>query len=450
MNWWAKFCSPAVSIICLVLLITSCKKEGDFNLGGSPNSNVGVQFTDTVTLVNQTFLLNDSIISASPAFLSFGAYSDPGVTGVTYAEAYAVLNLRTSSIDYTGVTIDSSNLYVYYDYAYGDTLSGQDFAVHQVTTQMDGSVPYQPTTDFVTYDPTVGGSRSGVMPRPAHRPVLSIPLTNAFATTLLTAANGRNNTDFRSNYYGIVVKSNNNSAGSVIRGTFSNSAIPSEASYGTLTRLTVYIKRAGVRDSAVFYLTKNTPSFNRLVTDRSGTPLSSLVNNSDNITDAAANNKCYIQAGNGIVTKITMPYLLNLATINGSSVIVNKAILIAPMDEASYLTNYLPVREVGLLELNPDNTYKYKNGQLSYVPGSVPNSQGGYPAVTATAIASGTSEYRLDITRYVQFLLSGRYANDGFIINPVHNSYYTNRAVLNSFNAASKKMRLEIYYTKVN
>src|SRR6478609_1347387 len=85
MNWWAKFCSPAVSIICLLVLITSCKKEGDFNLGASPNSNVGVQFTDTVTLVNQTFLLNDSIISASPAYLSFGAYSDPGVTGVTYA-----------------------------------------------------------------------------------------------------------------------------------------------------------------------------------------------------------------------------------------------------------------------------------------------------------------------------------------------------------------------------
>ena len=101
MNWWAKFCPPTVSIICLLFLITSCKKEGDFNLGASPNANVGVQFTDTLTLVNQTFLLNDSIISSLPAFMSFGAYSDPGVTGFTYAEAYATLNLTSSNIDYT-------------------------------------------------------------------------------------------------------------------------------------------------------------------------------------------------------------------------------------------------------------------------------------------------------------------------------------------------------------
>lgn len=447
MNWWVKFCSPAVSIICLLVLITSCKKEGDFNLGASPNSNVGVQFTDTLTLTNQTFLLNDSIISASPACMSFGAYSDPGVTGVTYAEAYATLSLYTNYIDYSAVTIDSSNLYIYYDYAYGDTLAGQDFAVHQVTTQMDVSVPYQPTTNFVSYDPTVGGSKSGEKPRPYHKPVMSIPLTNAFASTLLNAADDRNNTDFKSNYYGIVIKSNNNSTGSVIRGSFSNSTT---APGTTPTRLTVYFKRAGTRDSAIFNLTQNNPSFNRLVTDRSGSAISSLVYNTDNFTDIAANNKCYVQAGTGVVTKITIPYLLNLATINGASVIVNKAILIAPMDETSNVASYLPVREVGLLELDPDNTYKYRNGQLAWVTGSIPNNLGLYPIATAGATTAATTEYRIDITRYVQFLLSGRYPNDGFIINPTQNSYYTNRAVLNGFNAPSKRMRLEIYYTKVN
>lgn len=443
MNWWAKFCSPAVSIICLIVLITSCKKEGDFNLGGTPGSNVGVQFTDTVTLVNQTFLLNDSLISAKPACLSFGAYSDPGVTGVTYAEAYSALTLNSSNVDYTGVTIDSSNLYLYYDYAYGDTLSGQDIAVHQVTTQMDVSVPYQTTTGFVTYDPTVGGSKSGVKPIAIQKNTMTIPLTNTFASTILGAADDRSNVDFNSNYYGIVIKSNNNSTGSVIRGSFSNTA------QTITTRLIVYFKRGAAKDSAAFYLIQNTPSFNRVVTDRSSTPISSLAYNGDNITDAATNNKCYLQAGTGVVTKVTIPYLKNLATIDGASVIINKAVLIAPIDETSNSQNYWPVRDIGLLELNPDNTYKYRNGQLAYVFGSVPNNLGVYPAVTASGIDITTTSYSFDITRYVQFLLNGHYANDGFILNPIFNAYYTNRVVLNSANASSRKMRLEIYYTKV-
>lgn len=442
MNWWAKFHSPAVSIICLLILITSCKKEGDFNLGASPGSSVGVQFTDTITLTNQTFLLNDSIISAKPANFSFGAYSDPGVTGVTYAEAYSTLTLNSSNVDYTGVTIDSSNLYLLYNYAYGDTLSAQDFAVHQITTQMDGSVPYQTTTAFVTYDPTVGGSKSGVMPRVSKKNTMSIPLTNAFAGTILAAADDRSNTDFNSNYYGIVIKSLNNSTGSIIHGVFTNTT------QLVKTRLVVYFKRGSVKDSAAFYLIQNTPSFNRVITDRSGTSISSLAYNSDNVTDAAANNKCYIQAGTGVVTKVSIPYLHNLATIDGASVIINKAVLIAPIDETSNSERYWPVRDVGLLELNPDNTYKYRNGQLAYVPGSVPNNQGVYPSLLVTASATST-EYRFDITRYVQFLLNNKYSNDGFILNPVYNSHYVNRVVMNSFNAPSRRMRLEIYYTKV-
>lgn len=443
MNWWVKFCLPAVSIFCLSVLITSCKKEGDFNLGGTPGSSIGVQFTDTVTLTNETFLLNDSLISALPACLSFGAYSDPGVTGATYAEAYASLTLNSSYVDYTGVTIDSSNLYLYYDYAYGDTLSGQDLAVHQITTQMDASVPYQTTTSFVTYDPTAGGSKSGIKPVASKKNTMSIPMTNTFASTLLTAADDRNNVDFNSNFYGIVIKSNNNSTGSVIRGGFTNT------SQTVKTRLIVYFKRGSVNDSAAFYLIQNTPSFNRVITDRSSTSVSSLVYNGDNISDAMTSNKCYVQAGTGLVTKVTIPYLQNLATIDGASVIINKAILVVPIDETSNSTSYWPVRDLGLLELNPDNTYKYRSGVLSYVPASVPNNLGVYPTLTASGLDITTTAYRFDITRYMQFLLNGTYANDGFIINPVLNSYYTNRVVLNSVNAASRKMRLEIYYTKV-
>jgi hypothetical protein len=444
MNWLAKFSASAFPILLLTLLITSCKKDGDFNLGASPDATLGVQYTDTVTLINSTFLLNDSLISAKPGYLSFGAYNDPGFTGKTYAEAYTTLSLNSGNIDYSGVAIDSTNLYMYYEYASGDTLTNQDFAVHQLTTQLDGTVPYKTTSDFVTYDATAAGIKTGVQARPAHKIVLSIPLTNTFASGLLSAADDKSNADFQSVFYGIVVKSNNNSTGSVIRSSFSTTG----SNLFKQTRLTVYFKRGTTRDSATFTMILGTPSFNRVIADRSGTSISSLSSNSDNVSDAFTNNKCYIQAGTGIVTKVTMPNLLNLAKIDGRSVIINKATLIIPFDVGSNTNTFPQVLAVGLLRVNPDNTYKYSGGTLAYVKENVPNSQGVYQNLYSYALNTSTKNYTFDITAYIQSLLTGKNSNDGFLINPVANSFYTNRTVLNSSNASTDKMRLEIYYTK--
>ncbi len=443
-NWLAKFSITAFPILLLTLSITSCKKDGDFNLGASPDATLGVQFTDTVTLLNSTFLLNDSLISAKPGYLSFGAYNDPGFTGKTYAEAYAALSLNSSSIDYSGVVIDSSNLYMYYEYAYGDTLTNQDFSVHQLTTQLDGTIPYQTTSDFVTYDATAAGVRTGFQARPVRKTILRIPLTNTFASGLLVAADDKINADFQSAFYGIVVKSNNNSTGSVIRSSFSTTG----SNLYRQTRLTVYFKRGTTRDSATFTLASGSPSFNRVIGDRSGTPISSLSSNGDNISDAFTNNKCYIQAGTGVVTKVTMPNLLSMAKIDGRSVIINKATLIVPFDASSNVNTFPQVLATGLLQVNSDNTYTYNGGGLAYVKENVPNAQGVYPNLYSYALSTTTTQYSFDITSYIQALLIGKYSNNGFLINPVANSFYTNRAVLNSTNAATNRMRLEIYYTK--
>ncbi|WP_299249697.1 DUF4270 family protein [uncultured Cytophaga sp.] len=447
MNWLANPYKSIVSLICLSLLITSCKKEGDFNLGGNDGSNVGMTFTDTLTLLNETILLNDSIISAEPAYLSFGGYTDPGATGITFAEAYTTLSLLQENKDYSGATIDSAVLYMNYYYAYGDTLAGQDFAVHQIATQLDGSVPYQPTTSFITYDPTIIGSIDNFKGIPSSAKNIRIPLTSSFASSLLSSADDRSNVDFNSNFYGIVIKANNNSAKNVVRANFTfvdyiNALTP-------YTRLTVYFKRGAVGDSSVFLLTQYTPSFNKVITDRSATPLSSLISNNDRISASALNNKCYIQAGSGVVTKVTMPNLLNFKTIDGASVIINKATLIIPLDETSQANKYGTVSDVGLLELNPDNTYKYRNGYVSYIQSNTPNNSGNYYNQVWGLSAITGVDYRFDITRYVQFLVNGQYTNDGFIINPYQNSFYVNRAVLNGSNAVKDKMRLEIYYTKV-
>jgi hypothetical protein len=180
-----------------------------------------------------------------------------------------------------------------------------------------------------------------------------------------------------------------------------------------------------------------------------------LVLNGDNISDSQTNNLCYIQAGTGVVTKVTMPNLKNFASIDGNAVIINKANLIVPIDLSSNIATFQPVFETALLELNSDNTYKYRSGQLAYIRSSTPNNQGSYPVAFSGVIGTTTKFYSFEITKYIQSILTGKYENDGFIINPTLFSdptkyaSYCSRSVINSTHASADRMRLEIYYTKV-
>lgn len=452
-NWWAKQSSPAFLLITLAFLITSCKKDNDFNLGSkSSNGNTGTLFTDTVSLINKTFLINDSIISASASYMEFGGYSDPGYTGKVYAESYVTLSLRTQYVDYTGIQVDSAKLHLTYINHYGDSTAGQDIGIHQLTTQLDGSVPYRTNTNFVSYSPTLAGEITGFKPASHmignNRNTVAIPLTKAFGTSLLAYADDRSNYDFNSNFYGIVIRPKANSVGAVVNAIFSGSTI--EYGVDTVnTRLCVYFKNGTKKDSAVFFLYR-TPNFNKIIADRSGTPISSLQGTGQNISEAYTNQKCFIQSGTGIVTKVEMPGLTKFNTDGDSSIIINKAYLMVYLDETSNLNPFKPIVRLQMLQLNKDNTYKYNaSGSLAYIQASGYNQQtGGVPSFD-TITSTTKKYYQFDVTSYAQSIIYKQIANDGFIITPVLNSYSVNRSVVNSYNAAANPMRLQIYYTKV-
>jgi hypothetical protein len=456
-NWWAKLSSPAFLLIPLTILTFSCRKEGDINLGSkTPNQNAGVLFTDTFTVINQTILLNDSIISAEPNYLSFGQYSD-SYTGNLYAEAYCALSLFEQNIDYSGVDIDSANLYITYVDQYGDSTSGQDIGIHEITTELDPYVPYQVTTNFVSYDPTLVGQitnfkPAGHMVSMDHNTV-RIPLTNTFANRLLSQADDKSNIDFNSNFYGIVIKPVSNTTanagvggGAVISATYSDSYYVEDSAN---TKIIVFFKRGFVPDSAVFNLYRS-PSFNKVISDRSATSIASLQTNRSFISDAATNNVCFVQSGTGIVTKVQIPTLTKFNAVGDSSIIINKAILYVHLDEGSNLNTFTPITQLELLQLNPDNTYKYAiTGRAAYIQGSGFNQLGtGYPTFD-TITSTVKKYYAFEITSYAQSLIYNKLENDGFIITPVFNAFSANRVVVKSANAPINPMRLEIYYTKV-
>ncbi|MBC7451442.1 MAG: DUF4270 family protein [Cytophagales bacterium] len=444
-NWWAKRSLSVFFTILIPCLLFSCKKEGNFNLGNNKtDSEVGVQY-DTTTLINYTLLLNDSLISAQASYLAFGGYSD-SYTGKVYAEAYTSVRLYSEYVDYTGAVVDSANLYMFYTYAYGDTTQAQDVSVYTLTTQLDKSVPYRTTTDFVTYDPAEQGTAT-FKAKPYKGQKLRIPLNNTFATSLLGFADDKSTQDFQSSFYGIVIKAKNNSKASVVTANYTNDVNSNDMKH---TRLIVYFKRGGQPDSASFTIMSGGPAFNKIYSDRTGTDLSALVKNRDSQTAAATNKLCYVQSGIGIVTKIEMPNIYKYKSMDGSSVIVNKAQLVVPINLGSSAPVFRQVPAVVLLEMNPDNTYKYGAYGLSYIYqafGQAPSKLN--PPVSSTATSINQTSYKFDITSYIQAILTGKAKNEGFIITPTVNAYLTNRSVMNSSTSASNPMKLEIYYTKV-
>jgi len=73
------------------------------------------------------------------------------------------------------------------------------------------------------------------------------------------------------------------------------------------------------------YVTEINARFNQITAQRIG-PLASLVKPGDKVSSLKTNNLTYVQSGTGVVTKIELPYLLNLK--GNRNIAVNKAELV--------------------------------------------------------------------------------------------------------------------------
>jgi len=471
-NWWAKKSSPILFLFIILSIVFACNKKGNFDLGNTkPNNYTGIVFSDTFTVLSKTLLLNDSLVSATSSYLNFGYYNDPVMGGIS-SEAYCTLTLQSQNISYSGAQVDSGYLYINYSYAYGDTNSVSSVSIHEITTQLGLSVPYKTNSNFVTYNSAVDGVYQNIVQSPpltafTSRVVpgsnfiystipnsnkqLAIPLTPSFGSYLLGKASNNSNTDFNALFYGIVIKRNENwlSGGSVIRADFTSDY--------DHTRLIIYYHVGNQSDSASFGLNYSSPSFNRVVPYFSGN-LALLKNNRDSISSDLTNGNCFIQSGTGVVTKIQIPYLTKLESVNDTSVIINKALLYVPIESTPPycdLQQYMQNSPIALIEVNPDNSYKYRPTGLAVIQatGAAQFATGHNLLDTATFYT--TTNYMLDITSYVQAILSNKavnttyIVNNGFVIVPAINSYLINRSVIHSSTAVSNPMKLELYYTKV-
>jgi hypothetical protein len=148
----------------------------------------------------------------------------------------------------------------------------------------------------------------------------------------------------------------------------------------------------------------------------------------DTLSNQAA---MYLQAGAGIKTKLVIPNLLNLQTNEGT--IINKAELIVPYEPDRRLA---PTSQIFIF-------YQNSSGTLVALPDQFSGNIGG-------GVEVSNKRYRLNITQYVQKVISGELENAPLFIVAGAAGVSVNRTVLHGpdySNLASENTRLIITYS---
>jgi hypothetical protein len=139
----------------------------------------------------------------------------------------------------------------------------------------------------------------------------------------------------------------------------------------------------------------------------------------------------YLQAGAGTKTKIELPHLLDLQMNEGR--IVNKAELIVPFEPYS---KYAPTSQIFIF-------YQNSEGTLVALPDQFSGNIGG-------GLEELNKRYRLNITQYIQKVISGELENAPLYIVSGAAGVSVNRTVLHGpefSDVASENMRLIITYS---
>ncbi|MBA9076018.1 MULTISPECIES: DUF4270 family protein [Rufibacter] len=471
MNW--RISKAAAVLFLSSFLFSSCEDPTAIGLElQEPGSLIGVTYTDTATINASTVLLKDSIVALTAARTLVGRLEDPE-TGTVTARTFTEISLTSSNVAFDPNNgADSLVLRLDYDYYYGDTLQATTWNVHKLTNGFkddttyftSGRMPYAPEVlGSVTFTPrprstyvTLGGT-SGTDTLTKGNPVLvNIKLNTeagkALANEILAQSDKA------------PLKTQQNFINSLLKGL---AIVPAAGS----TKNVLGVNLTSINTSLTLYYTSKTDSkgksytfvpsdrfFNQIQGDRAGTALASLVNNASSISSEAAGFQTYLQAGTGLVTKLTFPYLANFRKNQAGEkrdLLINKAELIIPVKASTVTSQYPLPSMVTLLEATTNNRISLSN---SY-PVPVQGEGTGQGAVLV--YREKEKAYVVNITTYLQNLLYERRVSNGLILfpsslssnlsAPTANAQTINRAIIEanqrSDNTGTNKIRLKVYYS---
>lgn len=443
----------AINCICvLTLLVSSCDTAKE--IGSDLFSvEVGLNYTDTLTIKSSTIQLDSTYTSGPSAFL-FGSLKDPNIGQVSSNFYTQMSNVDTLKAKDNSV-LGSAKLYLVYSSFRGDTTKLQTMKIYKLTDTLSRLVPY--------FSNTVKGYESkpiktfSFYPRPIKRYIadgdtvsmdtLIVDLSKELGKELMgyssSAETNSGGSSFRKVFKGLYFENASAADGAVV--SFSSNYSRLDLRYTTPGDTNKYFVPFHFALST-YSQTEVLAKYNYFMFNRNGSLISNLKSPGQSVASTLTNNKSFVQKGLGLATKLTIPYLAKLK--NNKYIAVNKAELI--VEPSSDVPADLRLDKLSLVRGNSGSNRPLRSAYgLSYFL-----SEGASGFNTAT-YNSSTKTYTFNITSLVQNIISGRELTDEILITPEISAISSsetgfvgdqiNYVALNAF-----KTKIKLYYSFIN
>lgn len=427
-----------ITIILGFVLInfSSCNKPGEagLDLVKDNNGNINTLHTDTFTITPYSKLI-DTMRTSQLATYLLGSYYDD-IFGVTNSSIYTQLRLYNTELEFgTNPQCDSIVLSLVVDKVYGDSTASHNVSVYEMDESIYSDSIYYHFEDksaptLVGQGTYVFNTDSVVIDSTTLKPQIRIKLDNSFASKIL-AKGGQtelsDNDNFLEFMKGLKIEVDKvNSPGS-----------------GSIAYLDLDHAQSEMRifysndddDSLSVGFTINTycakyANYDHFDYNEASNDFKNQVLNNDT---ALGNQRIYLQPLAGIKSFIKFPDIKGL--IEDEMVAIHQAEIVFSPESSTYTNDALP-NQLVLVRINDDNNdvflEDYAEGE-NYFGGDLNN-----------------NEYNLNISLYIQKLLTGEINNKGLHLLITGSGVSVNRAVLNGPDAALNPMKLKIIYSKTN
>ena len=443
-NWLA---IKWLGIISLFLSSCDAPKEIGADLF---SVEVGLNYTDTLTIKSGTVLVDSIQTGANNTFL-LGSYYHPELGYLSSHIFTQIANADTLKAKESSI-VDSLQMYLIYKNTQGDLSQSQSIEVYRLEDSLSTKTSYF-TNSTVAIKPELI-KRYSFIPKPIKKEsangdsvqfdTLKFQMPLALGKELISKYTDKaiagGGSAFRNYFRGLYFKSESGKKAALM------------AFSPAYSRMTLHWHNPG--DTTKYYLNyyfslsnayvaEFNARFNQFTSQRVGA-LAALAKPGDKVSSLKTNNTTYVQSGSGIVTKIELPYLLNLK--GNRNIAVNKAELVFSGNDK--LDFNQTIGQLSLVESDGSNKPLRNSYGLKYI-----YSEGGGGVATATYDIA-TNSYTFNVTTLMQSMLSGKKANLGYLLTPAISSDAAGNAkILNEsgrFIALnSLKAKLKIYYSYI-
>jgi hypothetical protein len=433
------------------ILLNSCDEEPDLiGLDLQPQSEkLGVAFSDTSTVFAYS-LIDDSLRTDNYSLNLLGTYNDP-IFGTTSASIFTQIRLSNNNVDFgNNPVLDSVILKLPYSgsYTYNDIttkLDKQHIKIYEVSEKIyidsvyysDKVLNYDDVNELgdlvFTPAPKDSVSINGVK----YPPLLQIKLNSYFGNKLLNAgtANLIDNDKFTDYFKGLFIKALPLSTTQTNKGAILYFNLNS-----TLADLTIYYKNSGDTTQKKYIFVINDKcskftNFNHYGYSNASLDLKKQLGIGMPADTTEGFKQLYLQSMGGVKINLKLPYLRNW--VKDRKVVINEAVLV--LSNIDVNDNNTPPKLLTLLR-------KLSSGKTAFLPDYIDEGSSFFDA----NYNSSKREYRIRITRYIQYMLNTTDTDYGLVMLIDSRRTTANRLIIRGTDKTfSDRLKLEIKYTLI-